>query len=537
MSARVNSRKVRDETPGASQPKSPRSTQRKSAPRNDEQEKEKASCSSKLAESQMVRSRNSLRDANPTGPPLTPKAAKGGEKKVASRCSTLRDTEENLSKDLQGAPEKAKKSQRPESAKASYASKFQENEKFSQSKSSMFIQSKEEAQPTRTAKNVEKKAATLSSASKTCTVDHNPTKVLQAALEKLKVKKSQRSESAKCVNDIQTKVTEHLKRHLDWCKDINVLKTGSYYENVKICEPDEFDVMMTIRVERVNLQPFSDNGAFYRVEMKRHTQRHPLEQFVNEDNTIMASKMLTDFREKVKEAVKALPYDVQVERKKPGCPAVTLLVKEKGKKIYIDFVLGLEVPSSWPEFTLYGFSIENWLSKKVKVDQRRKPFYLVPKYEGRGNAEQDGVMAKDAWRISFSHVEKYILKNHGNSKTCCEGEQKCCRKQCLKLLKYLLQRLKEKHPEEMDELCSYHAKTTLLHACAARVKDSVWAFSELSHCFQELLKDFEQNLRACKLPNFFIPSQNLLSGISKKKSKFIADLIENQRNNGFPILC
>lgn len=86
--------------------------------------------------------------------------------------------------------------------------------------------------------------------------------------------------------------------------------------------------------------------------------------------------------------------DVTLERKKMGCPAVTLLVNDKGKQISIDLVLGLEVHSSWPSFTQDGFNIETWLGKKVRTDQRRKPFYLVPKYEGRGNAEQDGIMAK-----------------------------------------------------------------------------------------------------------------------------------------------
>lgn len=64
---------------------------------------------------------------------------------------------------------------------------------------------------------------------------------------------------------------------------------------------------------------------------------------------------------------KVIVIDVKLERKKMGCPAVTLLVAEKDKNISIDFVLGLEVHSSWPRFTEDGFNIENWLSKKVKT--------------------------------------------------------------------------------------------------------------------------------------------------------------------------
>ncbi|KAK2852597.1 hypothetical protein Q7C36_007798 [Tachysurus vachellii] len=517
MSARGRPRKVQGENPGASEAKSLHATRKKSEQKNEEQKTTDAKANSnskihvKIHPSQEVCARKPSCVKTPEEQ-QTPKQTRSGEKKVAPRSSTQKGNsiEENPNKELKSAPEKVQKSQSVES----------DSQKVTRlKKSSKVAKCVEETDAPQTAKGTE-----------------NPNKVLLAVLEKLKVKKNERSKSAKCVNEIQTKITEHLKRHLNWCKDISVLKTGSYYENLKICHPDEFDVMMTLCLERVKLQPFSEDGAFYSVEMKRHT-KHPLDKFINDDNNIMASEMLKDFREQIKQVISSLEYDVTLERKKMGCPAVTLLVKENGKNISMDFVLSLEVHSCWPAFTQDGFNIENWLGKKVKMEERRRPFYLVPKYEGRGNAEQDGIMAKDAWRISFSHVEKKILKNHGNSKTCCEGGQKCCRKSCLKLLKYLLQRLKDEQLDEADKLCSYHAKTTLLHACAARVKDSEWADSELSHCFQQLLRDFEQNLRACKLPNFFIPSQNLLNGLNKKKCERLADYIENQRNNGFPLLC
>ncbi|XP_062851472.1 cyclic GMP-AMP synthase [Trichomycterus rosablanca] len=367
-------------------------------------------------------------------------------------------------------------------------------------------------------------------------VDKSPSKILQDVLDKLRVKKSDTSVSAKCVNDIQEKIICHLKKNLNWCEDINVLKTGSYYEHVKICEPDEFDVMLTVNINRATVNPYSEDGAFYSVEMKRDP-KSLLNKFLDEKGTIKASEMLEEFREEVKKAVEPLKetYKINVNRKKKGCPAVTLEVKNDGKEISIDFVLGLEVSGSWPAFTRDGLKIETWLGHKVRMEQRRKPFYLVPKYEGRGNVEQDGVTAKDAWRISFSHVEKDMMINHGNSKTCCNTGPKCCRKDCLKLLKYLVQQLKEMHPKEADELCSYHAKTTLLHACATRVEDSKWAASELSHCFQQLLEDFEKHLKDGQLSNFFIPSQNLLKNLTNKGGIALVNCIQYQRNNGFPL--
>lgn len=222
MSARGRPRKDRDDNPGASGAKSPCGTRKKSAQRNEDQlgfkktTDTKVSSHSKLQESQEVCSPEQQ----------TPKPTKSGEKKAALRSAARRgnNIDENPSKDLQSAPEKKKKSQNVESAKTpdskvSCPAKPQENQVVRPKTFSRGANSSEERQAPRSAKGIE-----------------NPNKELLAVLEKLKVKKSQRSESSKCVNEIQNKITEYLKRHLDWGKDICVLKTGSYYENLKVCD-------------------------------------------------------------------------------------------------------------------------------------------------------------------------------------------------------------------------------------------------------------------------------------------------------------
>ncbi|XP_022054207.2 cyclic GMP-AMP synthase [Acanthochromis polyacanthus] len=290
--------------------------------------------------------------------------------------------------------------------------------------------------------------------------------------------------------------------------------------------------MVPVLVERVNVEPFGDDGAFYSVALKRGNSL--LKQF-QENDILSASKMLQEFRDEVKKCVQKYKEWV-VTRKKPGCPAVTLTTEVESVTISLDVVLCLMVKSSWPSFTNEGLKIERWLGAKVRRDHRLKPYYLVPKYEGKGNVEnENGVLAKDIWRVSFSHVEKAILMNHGSEKTCCEREgAPCCRKDCLKLLKHLLSLLKESD-SSLDKFCSYHAKTTLFHACCSRTKDSDWKASDLSLCFHRLLEDFEGHLQRGELPNFFIPSQDLLSGPGKKKCKNLADRIEEERHKGFPI--
>lgn len=95
--------------------------------------------------------------------------------------------------------------------------------------------------------------------------------------------------------------------------------------------------------------------------------------------------------------------------------------------------------------------------------------------------------------------------------------------------------LKAENPS-LSKFCSYHAKTTLLHACCSRTKDSDWEAAQLGLCFQQLLEDFEVHLKDGMLPNFFIPSHNLLSSSHDRKScQLLARRIEEERNNGFPI--
>ncbi|XP_051275653.1 cyclic GMP-AMP synthase [Dicentrarchus labrax] len=356
--------------------------------------------------------------------------------------------------------------------------------------------------------------------------------VLHITLEKLKIRKNDRSDAAEVINKVIENITRHLKQNTQCFKEVeDPLRTGSYYENLKISNPDEFDVMLPIPVDRVDIKPFGADGAFYSVALKRG--KSPLEKF-QETSTLSASEMLEEFRKEVKTSVKQFT-EWEVTKKKKGCPAVTLITTVKSITISLDVVLCIMVKSSWPPFTKEGLKIEGWLGTKVKQDYKRKAYYLVPKYYGSGKAEQDGILAKDIWRVSFSHIEKAIMKNHGSEKTCCEkGGTSCCRKNCLKLLKHLLSLLKEEE-SSFDKFYSYHAKTTLLHACCSRTKDTEWKASSLSHCFQLLLQDFVGHLEDGVLNNFFIPTQNLLSDPGQKRCSSLAQRIKEECDKGFPI--
>ncbi|KAF6113179.1 cyclic GMP-AMP synthase [Phyllostomus discolor] len=302
----------------------------------------------------------------------------------------------------------------------------------------------------------------------------------------------------------------------------------------QVSSPNEFDIMFKLDVPRIELEEYRDSGAYYFVKFKRNPKGNPLSHFL-ENEVLSASKMLSKFREIIKKEIKNIEdLDVIMERKKRGCPAVTLLIR-KPKEISVDIILALQVKSSWPASTLEGLCIQTWLGRKVRRDLRLQPFYLVPKH-----AKEEDHFQENTWRLSFSHIEKDILKNHGKCKTCCETDGvRCCRKDCLKLMKYLLEQLKKKHGnrKELKKFCSYHVKTAFFHACTYHPEDSQWQPGDLELCFDRCLEDFLKCLREESLINYFIPGHNLFSQdkVDKISREFLLKEIEYERNNGFPV--
>ncbi|XP_068841455.1 cyclic GMP-AMP synthase [Capricornis sumatraensis] len=356
----------------------------------------------------------------------------------------------------------------------------------------------------------------------------------RAVLEKLKLSRQAISIAAEVVN----RLVDHLLRRLNSCesefKGVDLLGTGSYYERVKISAPNEFDVMFKLEVPRIQLEEYDNSSAHYFVKFKRNPKGSPLDQFL-EGGILSASKMLSRFRKIIKEEIKNIEdTDVIMERKKRGSPAVTLLIK-KPREISVDIILALESRSSWPASTQKGLPINNWLGAKVKSNLKRQPFYLVPKHAKEGSLFQE-----ETWRLSFSHIEKAILKNHGQSKTCCETDGvKCCRKECLKLMKYLLEQLKKKfgNRRELDKFCSYHVKTAFFHVCTQDPHDSQWHYKDLELCFDNCVTYFLQCLKTEHLEHYFIPDVNLFSRdkIDKLSKEFLSKQIEYEQNNGFPV--
>ncbi|XP_069091787.1 cyclic GMP-AMP synthase isoform X2 [Pleurodeles waltl] len=338
------------------------------------------------------------------------------------------------------------------------------------------------------------------------------------------------SRAVEDVNPLIGDVIRRIKEHPMFA-EIERLPTGSYYEKVKVSKPDEFDIMLKIPIGRIKLEPFDEGGAFYRVSFERNTNEKKFKSCVA-DGWLSATSMLETLRSQIKK-ICSEGKEISMKRKQTGCPAITLLIKKPEGEISVDIVLALEVRTSWPASTKAGLNITEWLGTKVRQDYRRfEPFYLVAK------SAKDEHMIKDTWRLSFSNIEKDILKRHGNKKTCCEKDgQKCCRKICLKLLKHLLEKLKNEHRQKLDKFCSYHVKNIAFHAFSTYPQDDQWKLEDLQTCFDVLIDMFLCHLKDEKLTHFFIPSFNLFCPefIETRSLRFLSEMITFQKSNKFPI--
>lgn len=374
---------------------------------------------------------------------------------------------------------------------------------------------------------------------------------LRLAVNDLKIRQTDRSWAAEVVNDFQDKFLKFLRSSTDQpiFQSAQFLNTGSYFEKVKINSPDEFDMMLKLHVtSRFSVTPL-DDGLFYRIDLIRATQS-PIRAFLSENKlTLSSSKVLAEMFRLVRKFLKTYnALDAQchweVDKKNPYSPAVTLSLYRTENNcgemiISADVVPALEV-QSWPNASRSGPKVEKWLGKKVRQEIRSLACYYVPKRSKLRNLSEEAKgNAKESWRISFSHIEKKFMISHGNQKTCCESKStKCCRKQCLMLLKSLIERLKQRFPKELESLCSYHGKTAFFHTLASRYDDSQWAHQDLHVCFLHLVDAFEDHASQRDLPHFFIPECNLFSAAAfpRKALAFLVGALKEQKREGLPLL-
>lgn len=135
---------------------------------------------------------------------------------------------------------------------------------------------------------------------------------------------------------------------------------------------------------------------------------------------------------------------------------------------------------------------------------------------------QCGPNTDKLWRLSFSKIEKKIIL-HTNS------GQKTCRKIVFRVLKYILEKAKEKY--NIQGLTSYHIKTFMLYQYDEFPADESWSHTmlrtRLHHCIPQLQKVLEEK----KLIHYFLNSVNLTKDIKDRDIDSFARVLEEYIRN------
>lgn len=134
-----------------------------------------------------------------------------------------------------------------------------------------------------------------------------------------------------------------------------------------------------------------------------------------------------------------------------------------------------------------------------------KPF-MVPKIHPTEYAVERGRCSW--WRLSFSAVEKEILKHADGIHSQSEGPT--CRKNVLRLLKDDLTSFNENNKVTDKSVCSYFIKTIVLHLYEERCGPRSWSDCLLRQRYVDGLQMTIDCLEVKNIEHYFIDAENLL---------------------------
>ena len=186
---------------------------------------------------------------------------------------------------------------------------------------------------------------------------------------------------------------------------------------------------------------------------------------------------------------------------------LTEMHRKEGPAIHTDNVKGIASSDTvfalsctdWPECAREWLSrtrIHGWPSKELIKQCNSLGFIVVSACHPASDEKQF------QWRISFSHQERLLVTQFNSVQLKCYILLKIIKKELIKLY------IKE------DTLTSYHLKTCMLYILE-NTPSELWVPGNLVGCLIMCLRQIHLWIRDEKIPNYFIPEENMLDRITK----------------------
>ena len=190
-----------------------------------------------------------------------------------------------------------------------------------------------------------------------------------------------------------------------------------------------------------------------------------------------------------------IPAAHVVGRRREG-PALHIDVSKERSPADIVFALSC---TEWPKCAREWLSrrrIHGWPSEEL-IEQCKSLGFIVVSASHPASDER-----QFQWRISFSHQERLLVTQFNSVQL-----------KCYILLKIIKKELIKEYIEE-DTLTSYHLKTCMLYILE-NTPSELWVPENLVDCLIMCLRQIRLWIRDEKIPNYFIPGENMLDRITK----------------------
>ncbi|CAH1155729.1 unnamed protein product [Phaedon cochleariae] len=289
----------------------------------------------------------------------------------------------------------------------------------------------------------------------------------------------------------------------------SVFYGGSYYDGLRVGQPDEFDLDLLLSLPKL-VEPTlttSNKPGFVHVKLNGYnkfikqsemiSRYKGLEKLMNEKTHYLETNKvlrwmqrvitltMNTFEKKDGRPVLKIPSGEFYLKYSQSGPAVTLKVEgvvgESKLKLDIDLV------------PCFVFGKDHWPSNGFRSNStKKKPeFFIVPKpLNGLSDAER-------YWRLSFQEQERELI------------DGKSTLKPTIKLLKRMR--------DILDHKCiaSYYIKTFLIWEVSEWRKEDFWNNS-LSYVFMNVLKDYYEYLKKKKIPYYWNKNNNLIDSVREE---------------------
>lgn len=295
-------------------------------------------------------------------------------------------------------------------------------------------------------------------------------------------------------------------------------RSGSTAEGLKVCSPNEFDIMIPVEISQTDPGSYSvicepDFPLGYAICKINSTE--PFSPKLRK--CVIENRLFGQVLSPQKLAFSWFLGLVQraINKQKSENPSVRLKVRRKGPALMLEIQSNVPgIPGNIDVDLVLAIETTNEKVPRLVVAKASSlEAYYKTKLQEKGLETKERVHLKDEdlkcfWRISYSVQEKRyleIIKEQQIAQRSTEG----CQIICLKILKTVRERevLKKSDSVMGQKLNTYLLKTCLYHVLATKSSPENWSYERLAERYLDVFNFFLSCLVGDMLPHFFYESK------------------------------